>query len=118
MTPKQKREFHNALHAAMARMREEGAKEVDDPEYMEMLDIMNQCGDYQRMVLAGVDSQLIESGCGPINRVGDLKAEANRKITLTVKDFKTAIQVAISLGTDLGVALVREGVKFPGPVVN
>jgi len=121
MTPKQAQEFHDALHAALNQVKAQAETDMDDKDAMEILGIINDCGSFQRMIIAGVDSHLIESGNGPINSEakGDaLKAEANRVVKMTAKEAKVMFQVAVSLGIDLGVALIREGAKFPGQVVN
>ena len=121
MTSKEKKAFHEALHAALADIRATGALPIEEDKMVDVADVMNDCGDFQRLILAGVDNVLIDTGNGPIYSPSmgyAMDAEANRIVKMTVKELKTHWQVAVSLGVDLGVSLMRAGAKFPGQVVN
>lgn len=110
-------ELHEILHAALHVVKD--AADKNDPDELQVIEIFNSCDGFKRMVRAGTDEALIATGNGPIDEFAvDVKSEATRAVTMTVKELHTAIHVAISLGVDLGVTMTRMGAKFPGSKPN
>jgi len=117
MNTKELDDLHQCLHAALNIVKDDS--ERDDPEELQVIGIFNECTNFKRMVRAGCDECLIDTGNGPIDDgARDIEAETKRAVKMTVKELHTAIHVAISLGVDIGVAMMQCGAKFPGPKVN
>lgn len=110
-------ELHQILHAALELLGENCSK--DDPEEAQVGAVFSSCEEFKRMVRCNLDDQLEETGNGYINYdSANLEAEVNRTIKMTIKQFHSAIFIALSVGVDLGVIMARMGAKFPGAKPN
>ena len=117
MNAKELNEFHDILHAGLKIIRDNGQK--DNPEEEQIIRIFTSCNDFKTLMRVGLDDALVETGNGPVDEfAGNAEAEVNRTIKMTVKQLHTALQVAVTLGVDLGAAMVRLGAKFPGAKPN
>ena len=113
MTDKELAKFHEALHAGLGVLRD-SADNDDDPEEVQVLHIFTTCHQFGRLIRIGLDDLLVETGNGPIDSSGDPKAETSRTVKMTVKELHTALYTATAVGVDFGVAMIRQGAKFPG----
>ena len=106
-------EFHETVYAGLGVLRD-SADNDDDPEEVQVLHVFTSCNQFGKLIRIGLDDLLVETGNGPIHSSGDPKAETSRTVKMTVKELHTALYTATAVGVDLGVAMIRQGAKFPG----